>query len=76
MITAYIFITTKPGGRADLSPEVLKKFKEVKDVTEVYGEYDIIIKVQAKEMADLQTLIKKIREIGGVEKTTTMIAMS
>jgi DNA-binding Lrp family transcriptional regulator len=76
MITAYIFIITKPGGRVDISPEALMKFKEVKDVTEVYGEYDIVIKVQVKEMADLQTLIKNIRALGEVEKTTTMIAMS
>jgi len=76
MVTAYIFIITKPGGRVDVSPEALMKFKEVKDVTEVYGEYDVVIKVQVKEMSDLQKLIKQIREIGGVDKTTTMISIA
>jgi DNA-binding Lrp family transcriptional regulator len=76
MITAYIFIITKPGGRVDVSPEALAKIEGIKDIIEVYGEYDVVLKVQVTEMDGLQELIKKIRELGGVEKTTTMIAMT
>jgi DNA-binding Lrp family transcriptional regulator len=75
VVTAYVFIMVKPGARLDVSPETLMKITGVKDVTEVYGENDVIVKVQVPQLKDLQTMIKKLRESGGIEKTTTMIGM-
>jgi DNA-binding Lrp family transcriptional regulator len=76
MVTAYIFIITKPGSRADISSASFLKMEGVKDVTEVYGEYDIIIKVYVKKMEELQKFILNLRKLGGVDKTSTMISMN
>lgn len=75
MVTAYIFVITKPGSRSDISKSSFLSMKGVKDVTEVYGEYDLIIKVTVPKMEDLQTFILDLRKVGGIEKTATMISM-
>lgn len=75
MVKAYVFVVTKPGGRLDISSAEFTKWPEVKDVTQVYGEYDWVIKLEVPKIEDLQKFIIKFRELGGVEKTTTMIAM-
>ena len=74
MIKAYIFIIVKPGGRVNVSPEALMKIKGIKDVTEVSGEYDIVLRVDVHELPELNVLIKNVRLLGGIEKTTTMIS--
>jgi DNA-binding Lrp family transcriptional regulator len=73
MIKAYVFIVVKPGGRVNVTPEALMKIKGVNDVTEVSGEYDIILRVDVNELPELNALIKNVRLLGGIEKTTTMI---
>ena len=75
MVVAYIFVITKPGTRSDVSKDSFTKLKGVKDVAEVYGEYDLVVKVQVENMGDLQKFILSLRDIGGVEKTTTMISV-
>lgn len=76
MITAYILMVTQSGTEGKVLKK-LKKAKEVKDITIVYGEYDIIMKVEVKEMEDLQRfIIKNIRAIKDVERTSTMIGLN
>lgn len=75
MVTAYIFIITKTGSRSDVSAASFLKFDGVKDVTEVYGEYDLIVKVVVPSMNDLQKFMLNMRKIKGIEKTATMISI-
>ena len=75
MVKAYVFVVSKPGGRMDSAAAEFLKWPEVKEVTQVYGEYDLVIKLEVPKVEDLQKFIIKFREVGGVEKTTTMIAM-
>jgi len=49
---------------------------EVKDVSVVYGEYDIVAKIEKESMEALQDfLIKKVRAMDEVERTSTMISL-
>ena len=75
VVKAYIFIIVNPGTRADVSSSKIFKEEGVKDLTEVYGQYDLILKVELPSMEDLQKFMMKFRAIEGIEKTTTMIAM-
>ena len=73
MVVAYLFITVKRGGEHTVF-ETLSKMDGVKDVALLYGEYDIIAKVEKPTMEDLQKfLVKDVRKIDGVDKTSTMI---
>lgn len=75
MTKAYVFITLKKGGETNVA-DVLKKMKVVTDVSMLYGEYDIIAKVETKNMEELQKfLTKELRSIVEVDRTSTMITV-
>jgi len=71
METAFVFITVKLGREK----EVLAKLRKVKNVTqsfELYGDYDIVVKVETEEKERLQAIVtQQIRSIGGIENTST-----
>jgi len=70
---AFILLNTEIGAEE----EVLNELGEVEYVTEayiVYGNYDIIAKVEAPDMTKLKEVITwKIRRIPKVKSTLTMI---
>lgn len=75
MIKAYCMISVKPG-QDDAVVERLVKDDRVKKASVVYGEYDIVTELETNDMNDLQDfLMKKIRKITSIRKTSTMIAM-
>lgn len=52
----------------------IEKLKFVKEVTPVYGEYDIIVKTETESIKELTLFIyNKLRRISGLTMTTTMI---
>jgi len=69
----YILIVTKYGRKKDVSNKLLK-FKEIEDVHELYGQYDIIAKISAPDMKKLEDFIQKnIRNIKEIEGTQTLV---
>ena len=70
---AYVLLKAKPGYERDIVKE-LKDLPEIEDINELYGEWDIIIKVSAVSIEELDALISEtIRIIEGVTVTSTMI---
>lgn len=75
MIEAYILLRVKPGMDRSVL-QTVKKLKQVKDTETVYGEYDLLLKIQVETMDDLDTFIfDSVRTIRGVERTTTLITI-
>lgn len=73
MVAAYILVTTKSGAEKDVL-DLLKKIPNLKNAKMLYGEYDIIAKIQLTNIAALNDyLLANIRPIAGVEKTSTLI---
>ncbi len=72
MVTAYILIVVAPGKENQVASRLLK-MSEVKDLGIVYGEYDIIIKVEVPSMEALQNFVLKIRKDKNIDRTSTMI---
>ncbi len=76
MINAYILIVVASGAESEVKSK-LENASEVKDISIVYGEYDLIVKVEVSEMNDLQKfIITNIRGIKEVERTSTMICVN
>jgi anthranilate phosphoribosyltransferase len=74
-VLAYVFLTLKRGGESNVA-NLLKNMNGVVDVSLLYGEYDLIAKVEKESMEDLQKfLTKEIRTIADVEQTSTMITV-
>lgn len=75
MVMAYLLILVKPGEETTVV-EKLNQMDEVKMTDVVYGEYDVIAKVEVPDMGALQKfLMEKIRKIDEIERTSTMIAI-
>ncbi|MBR9679303.1 MAG: Lrp/AsnC family transcriptional regulator [Nanoarchaeota archaeon] len=74
MIRAYLLLITKPGVESRIASKLIN-IKEVKDIEVVYGDYDIVIKVEFPNMDELSAFIKKLRAIKNIKNTSTMIAM-
>jgi DNA-binding Lrp family transcriptional regulator len=45
MVTAFVMIVSRPGEEKDLA-EDLRSLPEVKEVWEVYGEYDLVLRME------------------------------
>jgi len=75
MITAYVLLRIKPGMDRNVLRNV-KKLTQVKAVETVYGEYDMLFKVEIETLETLDSFIfDTVRTIIGVEGSTTLISM-
>ncbi len=74
-VTAIIIIQTESEKHEHVEME-LSKLHEVSEVYSVSGEYDILIKVWAHSIEELNKIVtSKIRQVDGVEDLTEMIVM-
>ena len=72
-VKAYILVNVSTGTEDEVS-KALVEFDEVEEVATIYGEYDAIIKVAAKDMNDLDDFItSKLRSVPNIFMTSTMI---
>ena len=73
MATGFVLITTKPGKEHD----VRARLDEIEDVTNrwmLFGEYDLIAKVESEEEYVLtRVIVEDIRPIPGITDTKTLL---
>ena len=75
MKTIYLLIITRPN-KLKIVSNTLSKCEEIKDIYEVYGQYDIVAKVEVDSLEDMQTFFQNnISIIEGIRKTETLISM-
>jgi len=73
VVEAYILLTVNSGKERKVC-EKLSEHDEVLEVKELYGEYDIMMKVHAEDLTQLDDLITyKIRSNPNILLTYTMI---
>ena len=73
MVRAYVLIGIE-GVDANKVARELTSIEEIENVHLIYGEYDIIAHVKAKNLIDLKELaLEKIGKVKGVVKTSTLI---
>jgi Lrp/AsnC family leucine-responsive transcriptional regulator len=75
LITALVAATPLDPQQPDDLPDRLADFPEVEDCLSVAGEANYILKVRTRTTADLEDLIRRLREKAGVATRTT-IALS
>jgi DNA-binding Lrp family transcriptional regulator len=72
-VKAYILVNVSTGTEDEVS-KALVEFDEVEEVATIYGEYDAIIKVAAKDMNQLDDFItSRLRSLPNIFMTSTMI---
>ncbi len=74
-VTAIIIVQTESEKHENVKKE-LSRLEEVSEVYSISGEYDILIKLWAHDLEELnREMDTKIRSIDGVEDLTEMIVM-
>jgi len=72
MVTGFILIKAAPASEHQVYNK-LAKVKEIEELHPLFGEYDLIAKIEAENYEKLgQIIISKIRSIEGVIDTKTL----
>lgn len=81
-VTAFVFISVsyKPGTKL-LSQrkiaEEIAKHPEVQEVQIISGEWDLLLKVKAKDVDEIgKFIVDDLRKIEGVDKTSTVVSLA
>ncbi len=69
---AFVLISTVPGKEMEVY-EKISKIKYVVEIHPLFGEYDLIVKIDVKDFSELgKIVIEKLRTIDGVIDTKTL----
>lgn len=73
MVLAYILVTVKSRQESKVAAELVKS-KYIENIHLLYGLYDMILKVKAIDMDDLNNFtVKILPQIKEIERTSTLI---
>lgn len=73
METAYVMINCEMGSEGEIV-EGVKSIDSVKEVLGVFGNYDLVVKIECSNVEEIsETIAKKIRQLGKVHCTTTLM---
>jgi len=76
MIEAFVLVVVKPGTEEKVY-NALTKEEKIKEIHRVYGEYDVIIRVEVENIHELDRFHDEtLRKISNIEMTETLIASS
>lgn len=72
-VTALVAVTPLDPTQPDDLPDRVRDFREVEDCLSVAGEANYVLKVRTRTTADLEELIRRLREKGEVQTRTTVV---
>lgn len=75
IVRAHILITLEPRQTASIEA-ALRRIPELRTLHSVSGPFDLIAIVAANSIGELDTLIDRIGQLEGVERTTSAIVLS
>ncbi len=71
--TAYVMINCEMGSESSII-EKIKPIQGVKEVVGVFGNYDVLVKIQSANVDEIrQTIIANIRRLDKIRCTTTLM---
>ncbi|MFG1450189.1 MAG: Lrp/AsnC ligand binding domain-containing protein [Thermoplasmataceae archaeon] len=69
---AFVLVSTVPGKEHEVYNRI-SKLEYVVEIHPLFGEYDLIVKIDAKDFSELgKVVVEKIRTIEGVIDTKTL----
>ncbi|MCJ7560754.1 Lrp/AsnC ligand binding domain-containing protein [Candidatus Bathyarchaeota archaeon] len=72
VVKAYVVATVKRG----TEHEVARKIRQMKEVTEVlvtYGLYDLVVRIEAESLGQLDKIVTDIRQMAEIKQTSTLV---
>ncbi|NIM46328.1 MAG: AsnC family transcriptional regulator [Nitrososphaeria archaeon] len=67
-VSGFIMVNVKPGAVEEISKQ-LAEIEKVNEVHEIHGSEDLIVKVGAKNLSKLRSVILKVRRIPDIDQT-------
>ena len=74
MEKAYVLLTVEMGYGKEVS-NTLDEIPDVKETYQLHGVYDFIIYVEAETLQELKDSINRIRDIGKIRSTLSLICI-
>ena len=74
-IVAYILLITDSVNTENIYMK-LKSMEQVKEVHMIYGDYDIIFKIEVKNLAKLSSFTMDIRKNFSIKSSSTLITLA
>ena len=72
MAVGYVLVNVTPGMEIEAYNSI-KSMKNVDDITVLFGDYDLIVKLVADDLASIaKTVVETIRPVDGVINTKTL----
>jgi DNA-binding Lrp family transcriptional regulator len=71
-VKAYVIATVKRGKEHDAAQKI-RKTKEVTEVLVTYGLYDIVVRIEAKSLGQLDKIVTDIRQMAEIQQTSTLV---
>ena len=72
MSSGYVLVNVEPGAETSVF-EQLSELSFVSDINHLFGDYDIIIKIEADGIGTTAgTVVESIRSISGISNTKTL----
>ena len=72
MAVGYVLLNVVPGAEHDVYLQ-LQQLESVSDATVLFGDYDLIVKLQAVDLSSIaKAVVESIRQIPGVVDTKTL----
>ena len=73
MLTCFVLINAE-AKKEDEVYNALASIKEVEGIREVFGQYDLICRVEAKNLKEIRKIIiNEIRNVPGIIATTSLV---
>lgn len=72
MVVAVCMINVELGMEVKVRRE-LSMFEGVRELIQLFGEYDFIVIIEADELRQVNYIVDKIRKISGITSTKTII---
>lgn len=72
-LVVYVLMLTKAGKEREVVREA-RKFPGVTEAKVVYGEYDVIVRIELNDFSVLDETVTLLRRIPGITKTATLIS--
>lgn len=75
-LTAFMFISIERNKSVTEFLNVIKASKDVLECHYIAGDYDYLLKIVTENTMTLEALLNKIKSVGGIQKTKTVIVLS
>jgi DNA-binding Lrp family transcriptional regulator len=71
-VKAYVVATVKRGKEHDAAQKI-RRTKEVTEALVTYGLYDIVVRIEAKSLGQLDKIVTDIRQMHEIQQTSTLV---